>query len=165
MEKNKCHCGLTRCNLHRQSKTPFYRKWWHIRARCTFKWDKDYKNYGERGIKFEWKSYLDFHQDMYQSFLNHANKHGVKNTTIDRIDVNKNYNKENCKWITFQQQSLNKRNSRIYLINGKAMNISLWAKKIGCSRQALKYRLDQGMDPYKAITVPFKHSNKYAHII
>ena len=137
-------------------------EWWHIRARCTFKWDKDYHRYGGAGIKFEWKSFNEFKEDMYDSFLEHVKKHGEANTTIDRIDNNGNYCKDNCRWVTTEQQALNKKKSRFITINGVTKNIATWAKEIGCSRQALRYRLDIGMDPNEILTVPFKHSNKHA---
>lgn len=162
--KNKCHCGLIRCNKHRPSKTKFYRKYWHIRARCLFEWDKDYKNYGGRGIKFEWNSYQSFYNEMYVSYIKHVKTHGVLNTTIDRLDVNGHYNKKNCIWVTQQQQSLNKRLSRKITAFGRTQNISIWAKEIGCSRQALRYRLNQGMIPELALKTPFKHSNKLCSI-
>jgi len=162
MIKNKCHCGLIRCNLHRESKQPFYRKYVHIRSRCTFEWDKDYKNYGARGIKFEWKSYQDFKKDMYLPFLKHVKKHGIKNTTIDRLDVNGNYCKNNCKWVTLEVQVNNKRNSRKYTLGKEERTVAQWAKKVGISRNALLYRLNKGLDIKTAISMKISHSNKYA---
>jgi len=97
---------------------------------------------------------------MHQSYLNHVKIHGVKNTTIDRINVEGHYNKENCKWVTFQEQSLNKRLSRKITAFGESKNISEWAKQFNCSRQALRYRIEIGMSPEKALSIPFKHSNK-----
>lgn len=158
---NKCFCGNIRCNLHRESKSIFYKKWWHIRARCTFKWDKDFHNYGGRGIKFEWATYLDFKRDMYDSYLEHVKKHGEKNTTVERIDSNKNYSKENCRWATTKEQSRNKRTSKFLTINGVTKNYVDWANKIGCSRQALRYRVVNGWKPEDILTIPFLHSNKY----
>lgn len=162
MYTNKCHCGRIRCNTHRQSKSSFYKKWWHIRARCTFKWDKDYNRYGGKGIKFEWKTFLDFKRDMYPSYLAHVKKYGEKNTTIDRKDPSGNYSKKNCRWATTAIQSLNKKTSRFLTIDGITKNYSEWAKEIGCSRQALRYRVLVGLDPNLIRSLPFNHANKYS---
>jgi hypothetical protein len=161
MIKNKCFCGLKRCNNHRQSKTPFYGKWWHIRARCLFKWDKDYKNYGARGIKFEWASYQDFQKDMYAGYVKHIKKYGEKQTTIERINNNGNYCKKNCRWATRQEQLENFRNNRRIILNGKNKTLSQWAKIAKISHQALSYRLNNGLDLKKAMTLKINHGNKY----
>jgi len=80
-----------------------------IKGRCNNPNIKCYKNYGGRGIKNEWDKFEDFKNDMYESYLKHINDFGTKQTTIDRINVNKNYNKENCRWATYKEQAINKR--------------------------------------------------------
>lgn len=146
----------------RESKTnPFYRVWWHIRSRCIHKWNKDYKRYGARGIKFKWKDYDSFKKDMYISYLVHVKKHGKKNTSIDRINSKGHYSKKNCRWATLQEQSLNKSSSRFFTFEGITMNYSEWAKNLGCSRQALRYRIVKGIDPKIIVNTPFRHSNKF----
>lgn len=147
---------------HGESRTYFYSRYHGIRRRCTEKKNKDYKRYGGRGIKFLWRGYEEFKKDMYPSFLIHAEKYGVKNTTIERINPNGNYSRRNCIWTTWQKQSLNKRDSKFLTVNGVTKNYSEWAKIIGCSRQALRYRVINGLDPRLVLTLPFKHSNKYA---
>jgi len=163
--KNKCHCGKNRCMVHRESKTPFYRKYLHIRSRCIFTWDKDYRNYGARGIKFEWTSYQDFKKDMYESYVKHVEKHGKKNTTIDRINVNGNYCKQNCRWATVKQQINNTRFNRIILYKNKKDTLSNWAGKYNLLPETLSYRLNRGLNIETALTMKVSHSNKYATII
>lgn len=93
---------------HGLSYTKFYRTWLGINRRCNYKKDVSYKHYGARGIKCLWGSFKEFKDDMYESFLEHDKKYGGRNTSIERIDVNGNYCKENCTWATMSEQQLNK---------------------------------------------------------
>lgn len=163
---NTTSCDCVRYTAGRESRSNvLYNKYMKISSRCNRVDDKDYPHYGGRGIKCEWKSFIDFKNDMEESYLESIKKNGKKNTTIERIDNNKNYCKENCKWATLNEQSLNRTTSKFLTVNGITKNYSIWAKEIGCSRQALRYRVVNGLPPELILTTPFKRSNKYAKII
>lgn len=99
---------------HGMSRTKFHSKWVSMTNRCRNKKCTGYKSYGGRGIKVEkeWLIFENFKEDMYQSFLESVKKNGLNDTTLDRIDVNGNYCKENCRWATKKQQIHNRRTSK-----------------------------------------------------
>lgn len=89
----------------------FHQIWENMKQRCNNPNDYYYYNYGGRGIKIcdRWSKYINFKADMEKSYKYHLKKYGKKNTTIDRINNNGNYCKENCKWSTLKEQNSNKR--------------------------------------------------------
>lgn len=106
---------------HGMSRTRIYRTYCGMKARCDNPNDQHYKDYGGRGIKIckYWRGIMGF-----THFYEWAMKNGYKeNLTIERIDVNGNYEPSNCKWITNSEQQGNKRNTKRYNINGELLTM------------------------------------------
>ena len=128
---------------HGMRDDPFYKIWCTMRYRCSNKKQKGYKNYGGRGIRVcdSWRVFLNFKKDMYEKYLIHIKKHGNKNTTIDRMENNGNYCKNNCKWSTRIEQNSNTRRNTIIEFDNKKLTMSEWARRIGVDRSTIYYRV------------------------
>lgn len=151
IERNSIHGKSKRAKWH-----PLYTKWAGILRRCTNQNERAYKNYGGRGIKCLWKDFDSFYEDMVKSFDFHVKEYGLKNTTLDRIDNNGHYCKENCRWATWREQRNNTRNTTYLEYRGENKAISVLADEIGISYRTLRSRLDSGWSTEKALTTPVK---------
>lgn len=100
----------TKRSLHGMTKTRFYQIWKGMLKRCYKENCISYKYYGAKGIQVcdEWKEFINFKRDMYYDYLDHCEKHGESNTSIERLDINKDYCLSNCTWATWAEQNMNK---------------------------------------------------------
>jgi hypothetical protein len=128
--------------------------WGGMKSRCENSNQLVYKHYGARGIKVEWMNADDFCADMLGSYKEHLVHHSELNTTIDRIDTNGNYSKNNCKWSTRREQAMNRNTTRISksLIPESIENFSKWCKDNDVSRTRAMHRLSIGWSFEKAVS-------------
>lgn len=133
-------------SCHGESTGKFYKKWSSIKSRCYNKNTPSYKNYGGRGIKMcdEW---LDFWSFREWAYLNGYSE----GLTLERIDVNGNYEPSNCKWIPMEEQANNKRNNSFIEYGGKKQTLSQWSKELGVGKEVLSYRYRAGWTPEECL--------------
>lgn len=113
-EKAAQRCVL-RSKTHGMRKTRFYGVWNAMKTRCENQKSEKYYLYGGRGIKVYWRNFQEFLEDMYESYVLHLEKYG-RDTSLDRIDVDGDYCKENCRWATAKEQA---NNTQWHKKNGK----------------------------------------------
>jgi len=150
-----CGCLSSRLrNMHGFSDSAEYRAWVAMKDRCHNKNNTHYSCYGGRGISVceEWRlSFLSFIADLGERpSINHS---------IDRIDVNGNYEKNNCRWATREQQRDNKQKTKIYPFNGELKTLAQHCKSVGISyHTAYKRVVRMGWEVERALTEKSKRS-------
>lgn len=135
-----CGCHKNDNNLtHGGKGTRLYECWRHMRYRCENPSNQAYEDYGGRGISVceEWHDFVNFKQ--------WALANGYDDSlTIDRIDVNGNYEPSNCRWAGSKTQMNNRRNTRRYELDGKNLTMSEWSQLTGIPRSTIYNRLKAG---------------------
>ena len=141
----------------------FYRRYTAMRSRCHLKNAIDFKFYGAKGIKTKWNSFGSFHSDMWLSFKKHVSKYGIQNTTLDRLNVRKDYCKENCRWATRQEQSINRSSSTMITFDGITDTMTGWSRRTGIQMSTISRRIKKyGLSPKDALTRAVKKgANQY----
>ncbi len=118
-----------------------------MKNRCTCETSPDYGLYGGRGIKV-----CDRWLDSFENFLEDMGERPA-GMTLDRIDSNGDYTKENCRWVTNKDQARNKRNSVFVEYMGRAMTLSEFGEVIGMDRRQVRYWIvTRGLTPDEVVT-------------
>lgn len=136
------------------AKNRMARIYYSMRSRCNSPKHRAYKWYGARGIKCLWNSYYEFHEDMHSSYKKHKKKNGEKNTTLERVDNNGNYCKENCRWATWEEQANNKSDTVFIIIRNKKMTIKEVSKKFNLKESTIKARKRAGYSDIEIVKIP-----------
>lgn len=135
--------------FHQESSTRLYHIWTSMKQRCYNSSHEGYKWYGGKGIKVceEWLEYLPF--------MKWAMSNGyADNLMLDRIDGNKDYCPENCRFVTQIQQANNKCNNKYIEFDGERLTYSQWARKTGLSKQLIRRRILSGWSAKDCLTTP-----------
>lgn len=139
-----CMIGVTHGNRRVKKTSPAYMSWSSMHSRCSNVKDPYYDKYGGRGIAVceRWKKFEIFLSDMGARPPGH---------TLDRIDVNKGYSPENCRWATPKTQSRNKRNNHLIDTPSGRVCITQASEIYGIKVQTLRRRLNQGWSIERAL--------------
>ena len=131
-----------------------YRSWDSMRQRCLNSKDKDYKNYGGRGIT------ICKRRDNYSKFLLDMGER-PPGTTLDRKENSKGYFKVNCRWATPRTQANNRRSNHTIKANGFKFTISQWAEKTGINKYVIYQRLETlGWSGEEAVNTPIRPKSR-----
>ena len=139
---------LRRNIKHGMSGHPLYDTWSNMLSRCNNPKDKNYHNYGERGISVceSWSHNPEnFYRDMGDR---------PRGMTIERIDNNKGYGPGNCRWATYAEQNSNTRSNINVTVGGQAMCLASVCRNYGVTRETLLYRVGRGMSLQEALAIP-----------
>lgn len=141
---------------HGLTKKRFYLIWQNMLTRTGNKRVPSYYLYGGRGITVcdKWSDFMNFKADMYDKYLEHVEKFGEKDTSIERIDNDKGYCPVNCRWATRAEQSLNTRRNKRYLINDELLSLTEISRKYNIAVETLFYRLKKGWPMDKILIDP-----------
>ncbi|MBR6613178.1 MAG: hypothetical protein IKK84_00235 [Clostridia bacterium] len=131
-----------------------------MKARCYNKNVERYKNYGGRGIKVcdEWR-------DDFMAFYQWAIKNGYQDSlTLDRKNVNGDYEPSNCRWVTKETQANNTTRNHYISYKGETKTIAEWARVKGIPYKALFKRINDGWEVEKALNTEYRpNSRKVAY--
>ena len=153
VERNK----TIKYTTHAKSRTRLYTIWCDMKQRCLNKNSVVFRYYGGRNISIckEWEN--DFNK-----FYDWAQKNGYSdNLTIDRIDVNGNYEPSNCRWITIQMQRKNTRNNIFVEIEGETKILKDWCDYYNITYTTVMSRLKLGWNIEKALKTPARKHKEY----
>ncbi len=140
-------CGCLRKTIntkHGMSKTSEYSIWENMKSRCYNKKTRSYSDYGKRGIVvcLRWI-------DSFENFFNDMGKKPAGKYTLDRIDNNKNYSPDNCKWSLLLDQANNKRSTIRVTIDGKTRSLKQWCDVYNLKYKTVYARYKRGVDVTK----------------
>lgn len=146
-----CGCQKLQSRLrHGMNNTPLYSSWECMKARCNNPHNIGYSNYGGRGIQVcdEWNDFVQF--------MEWANVNGYKEgLTLDRIDVNGNYEPDNCRWATKQEQANNRRTCIMITYFGETHSLKDWCRILNLPYSIIRTRMNKlNWDFWTAISTP-----------
>jgi hypothetical protein len=136
---------------HGMTDSPTFKSWDSMKQRCFNPKDKDYANYGGRGIDVDprWLRFEAFFADMGKK---------PSGKTLGRKDNDRGYWPWNCEWQTCVEQNNNRRSSRTLTVGDDTLTLAQWARRVGTSRQAIRYRLEAGWLPVDIVSSTFSKS-------
>ena len=149
-------CGCYRKDAltkHGKAGSRTYGIWHAMVSRCHNKKAANFRNYGGRGISVcpEWHTIDGFFACMGEA---------PEGMSLERIDNEKGYSPENCRWATMAEHATNKRTNVILTFRGKSQTISEWSRELGVGKTAIHNRLKRGLSASEALGTPVLKRNR-----
>ena len=148
---------ITKRNItHNQRRTKLYEVWKTMKQRCYNPKNSSYQNYGQRGITIcnEWlnsfEAFYDWSYDNGYCIENQDDE--IHKLTLDRINVNGNYEPSNCRWVDRKAQANNTRVTKFVTINNENKSVCEWCRIYNINRTTYQSRINRGLSPYEALT-------------
>lgn len=140
-----------RHGLHRH---PLYRSWSRMKERCYYEKHPYFGRYGGRGIKVcdRWLTFEPFYADNIGRW--------APGLTLDRIDNDGGYSPENTRWVPRAAQARNKHNTHLMTLGEETAPLTVWAERLGLSRNVLYLRRRLGWSDEKALTTPHQQPHR-----
>jgi hypothetical protein len=151
-----CGCfNLEKCrepDTHGASKTNEYNLWVAMKRRCYNPNSQDFHNWGGRGIRV-----CDAWRNSFETFLADMGPRPSLDHSVGRIDSDKDYGPNNCRWATRLEQANNKRSNRLFTVDGKTLTMKQWAAEVGLPYGCLIQRINKLKWPIeRALTEPMR---------
>ena len=147
-------CSVESSNTtHGMRNTPEYNTWMHMIQRCHNENNKDYGNYGGRGIRV-----CDMWRESFEAFYMCIGPKPSAKHTIERMNTDGHYEPNNVTWATRTEQNRNQRSNVLLTINGVTNPVSVWAEHPDCpvSQFTIYKRINRGWTHERAVFEPSK---------
>jgi len=137
-----------RATRHGRRRTPEYRAWQNMKDRCTNPHNKEYANYGGRGITVcpEWLA-------SFKAFFACLGSSPSRRHTLGRIDNERGYEPGNVRWETWMEQGRNSRRNRRLTWGGETLHLEEWGRRVGIDARCIRKRLKRGWSVEDALGV------------
>lgn len=129
--------------------SPEYACWKNLRRRCCDPNNRQYPDYGGRGISVCARWYFSF-----ENFYEDMGPRPSPDHSIERIENNGNYEPGNCKWATRAEQNRNRRNTHFVMLGDERLCLAEAVRVVGLDRSTIRRRLKRGWDMDRALTTP-----------
>jgi hypothetical protein len=131
------HCNISHGHTSRRKMSPEYYSWASMSTRCSNPKHSSYARYGGRGIQVceRWRTFALFLEDMGPR---------GEGESLDRIDNDKGYTRENCRWASREVQANNRSSNSIHEYRGERHTLAELARKYGVAYNTLHSRLRLG---------------------
>lgn len=131
--------------------TKFYNTYRNILKRCNSLWE-EWRRHWEKWIKCEWNTFEEFKKDMYEDYEKYADIYWEKKISIDRINWNGNYCKNNCRWTTNYEQNRNMKSNIWFTYKWNTLILTDWCSKLWlnykkvCNRKSSGWTIEEALE-------------------